>query len=460
VSPGEPALEEGLAGRPKLDAARLAVAGRRSPRSRERRLLRRIRDLPYARHMRMRADLVLLATAVTLAGGAAARGTADAANPYPGYRSELYSKPESWLCRPDKDDVCDHDLDATIVRASGQTRVERWRAASNPKIDCFYVYPTISTDRTGNSDLVPGDDEELFVVRQQAARLGAECRVFAPIYRQVTLTALTGRLSGNPIPSSSELAYADVRDAWKHYIANDNRGRGVVLIGHSQGAGHLTALIRNEIDPNPELRNRLVSAMLLGTSLQVPDGEEVGGDFQNVPLCSSRTATGCAIAYASFRADAPPPANSLFGAARQEGWQAACVNPAALAGGSGVLHPYLPTDGRSLPITPAGEPIDWVDPSLGIAIRTSFVALPDFVEAECAEHDGFHYLAITVDGDPSDPRIDDIGGDLTPEWGLHLVDVNLAMGDLVSLVASQGRAWCAAHGCGGGTRRALPSLRR
>jgi len=54
---------------------------------------------------------------------------------------------------------------------------------------------------------------------------------------------------------------------------------------------------------------------------------------------------------------------------------------------------------------------------------------------------GFSYLRITVEGDPSTPRIDDIGGDLTPEWGLHLVDVNLAMGDLVDIVRNQADAY-------------------
>jgi Protein of unknown function (DUF3089) len=381
-----------------------------------------------------------------------------AANPYPGYHSEIYADPAHWLCRPDTDDVCDHDLDATIVRASGQTRVERWRPASRPPIDCFYVYPTISTDPGGNSDFLPGDDQELFVVRQQAARLGSACRVFAPVYRQVTLTALTARLGGVDVPVDPALAYGDVLDAWKHYIANDNDGRGVVLIGHSQGSGHLTALIANEIDPRPMLRDRLVSAMLLGTSLQVPEGADVGGDFAHVPLCRRRDQIGCAIAYASFRSTSPPPDNSLFGGSGGPGLQAACVNPASLGGGSGTLHPYLPTDGRSLPITALPAPPPWVDPSLGTEIRTPFVTLPDFVEAECAERDGFVYLALAIKGDALDGRIDDIGGDLTPEWGLHLVDVNVAMGDLVALAESQGRAWCARHRCGA-PRSRLPLLR-
>src|SRR5262249_32182 len=143
-------------------------------------------------------------------------------------------------------------------------------------------YPTISSDPGGNSDLIPDANAELFVVRQQAARLGSVCRVFAPVYRQITLTALLANLSGHPIPVDSALADADLLDAWKHYIANDNEGRGVILIGHSQGASRLVTLIKREIDGNVDLRARLVSAILLGTSLQVPVGKTVGGDFANI----------------------------------------------------------------------------------------------------------------------------------------------------------------------------------
>ena len=369
-------------------------------------------------------------TTATAAGGAAV-------NPYPGYQSAIYSDSANWLCRPDKDDVCDHDLDATIVKANGHTSIEHWHAARHPKFDCFYVYPTISTDPGHNSDLIPGDDQELFVVHQQAARLGSVCRVFAPVYRQVTLTSL---VAGTTTAADRATAFADVLDAWKHYIANDNGGRGVLLIGHSQGAGVLTALIKSEIDPNPGLRGRLVSAMLLGTSLQVPDGRDVGGDFANIPLCHTPNDTGCVITYGSFRATAPPPPNSLFGRSFSPTTQAACTNPASLKGGTGTLHPYFPTDGKSLPILPAVMPV-WVASSKAVTIKTPFVTLPRFVDSECAEHNGFVYLSLIVKGDPSDPRIDDIGGDLTPEWGMHLIDVNVAMGDLVSLARSQGKAF-------------------
>jgi hypothetical protein len=384
----------------------------------------------------MRYPLLAAAVALVIVAAATPAKSRDTSNPYPGYSSATYTDPAHWLCRPDKDDVCDTDMDATVLKANAKTKVERFRAAKKPKIDCFYVYPTISTDNAGNSDLVPGDDQELFVVRQQAARLGSVCRVFAPVYRQVTLNGLLAVLGGGgAVTIDRNLPYNDVVDAWKHYVANDNGGRGVVLIGHSQGAGILTQLIKNEIDQVPALRARLVSAILLGTSLQVPTGADVGGDFENVPLCRSKKQTGCAITYGSFRSTVPPPSDSLFGRSGGPGLEAACTNPANLAGGSGTLHPYLPTDGKTLPISPVLNP-DW-----GAPISTPFVALPDFLSAQCAEHNGFHYLEITVHGDASDPRIDDIGGDITPQWGMHLVDANVAMGDLVTITKSQAKAF-------------------
>lgn len=385
--------------------------------------------------------------AVTLAAGARP-AVAAPPEPYGPYHSAVYAELANWVCHADAVDGCDGDLDATAVASDGGLTREAWTAAANPDFDCFYLYPTVSIDPGGNSDLVPGEAEEIFVTRQQAARLGSVCRVFAPVYRQVTLTALASALGGNPIPSDSGLADADVLDAWKHYVANHNHGRGVLLIGHSQGASRLITLLRGEIDARPALRNRLVSAMLLGTSFQVPVGADVGGQLASIPLCRTAQDTACVISYSSFRATAPPPANSRFGRSLQAGWQAACTNPAQLASGTSALQPYFPTSGRGLPLGPPPPVPPWVDAELGVTIDTPFVTLPGMLAAECRVDNGFSYLAITVNGDPDDARIDDIGGDLTPDWGLHLVDASVAMGDLVSIAAQQGEAFLAGR-CAG-----------
>lgn len=350
-----------------------------------------------------------------------------------------YSQPQNWLCWPGRADACAIDNTATVVKADGSLSKETWKADPAAKIDCFYVYPTVSMDPGVISDMTP-NAEERRVVEQQLARFASKCRVYAPMYRQFTLTALRAAIGGGPAAAAlagprPNTGYTDVVDAWNYYLANENKGRGVVLIGHSQGSGVLTQLIANEIDGKPA-QEKLVSALLLGTNLPVEKGKDVG-TFKSVPLCKSATQTGCAVAYASFLEAAPPPANSRFGKPREPNspMEAACVNPAALAGGKGELHPYLAlaTNGNA-----AG---DW---SRGKTVETPFVTTPGLLSAHCVNAGGFSYLAVAVNADPNDPRIDVLKpGAVTPDWGLHLVDVNIAMGDLVSLVDSQGKAYLA-----------------
>ncbi len=365
-----------------------------------------------------------------------------------------YSKPESWLCRPDKKDgACGVDLTTTVVAANGQLTVESWTANPNAPIDCFYVYPTVSNDQAPNSDMVPGPEERR-VVAQQFARFGLVCRLYAPLYRQVTLTALLAGQMGKPMPVDRALAYNDLADAWTYYLEHDNRGRGVVLVGHSQGSMVLTQLIRNEIDGKP-VQDRLVSALLAGTNVPVPRGQDAGGAFQRVPLCRSASQTGCVVTYASFRADVPPPANSLFGRVVAPTMIAGCTNPAALGGGSADLHAYLPAAGRLFETS--AEPRSWVMPAKPIA--TPFVSVPGLLTAQCVADEHGSYLAVTVHGDPADPRTDDIAGDVVANgqvqanWGLHLIDVNLAIGNLVDLVARQAKAYLASQKPAGSVRR-------
>jgi hypothetical protein len=290
------------------------------------------------------------------------------------------------------------------------------------------------------------DPAEMNVVKQQFARFGSKCQPYAPMYRQVTLVGLRRMLApGAAVTLDQGLQYDDVKDAWNYYLQHDNKGRGFVLVSHSQGSFILNRLVREEIDGKP-IQSRMLSAILLGTTIAVPKGKDVGGSFQHVPLCKSASQIGCVITYASFRSTVTPPANSLFGKVPDANMVAACTNPTALAGGTGELHAYLDAAGRT--ITGTTRPKPWVTPEQ--PIDTPFVSVPGLLTARCSSNENASgYLEVTVHGDPSDPRVDDIVGDIgnppnvLANWGLHLVDANLSMGNLLDIVSAQTKTYLA-----------------
>lgn len=376
---------------------------------------------------------------------------------YRDYMSQNYADDAHWLCRPNRSDICSGDLDSTTVAADGTLTVVPFKAAKDPAIDCFYVYPTISRDPGSLSDWNASDTEEGYAALNQAARLRSQCRVFAPIYRQRTLGVIARRAaSGGDSGMTAEEAaqpYADVLDAWRTYLAHDNKGRGVVLIGHSQGSAVLSQLLAEEIDPDADQRSLLVAAYLAGWAVTVPAGADVGGTFQHVPPCRAGEQFGCVVSWASFRSTAPPPANTRFGFDRTGGGPAVCVDPAALAASlEGDLpspdamvpaHGEFPASRTASILAAPGDaaPAPWVDG--GPTITTPFVSLPGLVTVRCVADARVGYLSVDVHGDPGDPRADDIGGDLTPDWGLHLVDINLVADDIARTIGAQAKAWSA-----------------
>lgn len=378
---------------------------------------------------------VLLAILLA-AASAAPLAAQDAAEPD-------YGEDTSWLCRPDRIDACATDQSLTVVTAGGVTRAEALVPDADPAFDCFYVYPTVSLDPGANSNMVAGS-EELRVAHAQAARFRQHCRVFAPLYRQVTLTALRSLMTGGTMAPDRAMAFGDVARAWNSYLAQDNDGRGVVLIGHSQGSGMLKQLL--EAMPEGE-RDQVISALLIGTNVERSKDDPSAGDFAWMPPCTRSDQHGCVVSYVTFRHDAPPPANSRFGRAQSAGMEVLCVNPADLMGDADGTQAIFSTGGvgtSSEPMTEwvVGEPLP----------TTNFVGAPGLIEAHCTAQGGAHYLAVTVHGDPADPRVDEITGDVVvagsrlADWGLHLIDMPVVMGDLVALTARQHATWAQAQG--------------
>ena len=350
-----------------------------------------------------------------------------------------YADAANWLCLPGREDGCSRALPTTTLNANGYGPVGQARPAASPAVDCFYVYPTVSRDHELNSDMNAGPEEQA-VIAVQLARFASVCRTFAPLYRSATLAMIPRAMQGQDVSANFNLAYGDVVNAWRHYLAHHNQGRPFVLIGHSQGTIHLSRLLAEEIE-GKEAAGRMLSAMLLGYNVEVPEGQAVGGTFRSTPLCTRAGQTGCVVTYVSFRATNPPPAGALFGRSARAGHTIACTNPASLAGGSAPLDSYWFTASPPAQGAPA---IAW---SSAGPPPTPYLRTEGLASATCV-HDGqTGYLAVSVNADPGDPRTDNIPGDvyfagtILPGWGLHLVDVNLAQGDLIRIVEAQARAY-------------------
>ena len=320
-----------------------------------------------------------------------------------------------WLCKPGlTSNPCTSPLTATVQAADGGSRIERSRPARRPRIDCFYVYPTVSAQPAIQATRSK-DPELKAIARLQASRFSQRCRVFAPVYRQITLRGIASGGLGSP--EMRARAYGDVRAAWRTYLRRHNRGRGVVLLGHSQGTFMLRELVTREIDRRAKVRRRLVSALLIGGNVLVERGRNRGGDFRNVRACGTARQTGCVVAYSIY--DEVPPAGSIFVRAPSPDQRVLCTNPASLRGGRGLLDTYA--------LAPAGAPTPWL-------------AYPNRYAARCRSEGGATWLHAEPTGGAADTR--PVSGPvLGPSWGLHLVDASLPLGNLVDLVRTQEKAY-------------------
>ncbi len=354
-----------------------------------------------------------------------------------------------WLCQPGRaPDPCAGNPAISAVTASGTVGpAARPSSAAASKFACFYVTPATSLvqTRTGNTGLAV-TRLDTYIAAEQAAAFSQVCEVWSPLYRAQTLPAVLKGLAGdeNIMRSTFTVAYDSVLPAWQWFLAR-TAGKPVILVGDSQGAAILIHLISQRLDDQPADLRRLLVAILVGGNLQVPAGKTIGATFTNVPLCTSATQPGCAIAFSSYSSQ--PPANSVFGRPGQgaslqsqqtatAGQQVACVNPAALGGGTGDLDPYLLTASQ----TGLTEPV-----------HTPWVTYPGLYSATCERGGGATWLQVTSLAGTSHtrpvvtqahvPATPDTG----PAWGYHGYEYNLTLGNLLNDVASEEAAWQSSH---------------
>jgi hypothetical protein len=361
-------------------------------------------------------------------------------------------------------------LDATSITPDGSPHQESYQVGSSEPVDCFYVYPTV--DILPNPLLQVGNlpptvnDQDFTAALLQLGRFANVCRLFVPEYRQASIVQGVGGLL---IPADLGLGRMDVEQAFLDFWNTDNidpathQHRPFIVLGHSQGSWAASWLIAKDVETDPTMRAHLVSAILPGGDVQAPDGAPAGGGddpdstFQYLGACArtspaSPMPTGCVVAYSSYDlpAGTHPDPGANPGRSRAAGHHVLCTNPAALLAGTTPdtqlnLDAYLPTqqllDGN--PLLPNGQLslllIGWNfrdDPS-------GFTRYSAQLQGQCESVDdssgNASWLQVTGQTDLF-PAPGSSSG-----LGLHVVDFNVALGDLVALAAAQSNAWLNQH---------------
>lgn len=159
----------------------------------------------------------------------------------------------------------------------------------NAAADVFYVHPTVYLiGKNWNGDL---DDKSLNhkgdeCVKFQAAVFNSCAQVYAPRYRQAHIRAFIDTTKGK---LALDFAYTDVKLAFEHYLKNWNKGRPIILAGHSQGAHHLIRLLKEYFDGTP-LQKQLVAAYTIGMPIRK-------NEFKNIPVGDSATQVNCFVTW-------------------------------------------------------------------------------------------------------------------------------------------------------------------
>jgi hypothetical protein len=348
---------------------------------------------------------------------------------------EGYDDPALWLCHPskptDEDQCLANDLTATEILPDGTTQVVEHTVATDPTFDCFYVYPTVDIRfQPGQTENFDDITQELDPLLNQFARFTSICRTFAPLYHQVTI----GTFGSAEAPALLDAAYADVLAAFESYLENHAEDRDFVILGHSQGTYMTTRLVQEVIEPDAALRERMIAALLIGGSFSVAPGDVTGGTLTTIPLCETEDQVGCVLAYRTFAADYPPTMGTQ--ATDIPGNDLACTNPASLDGASAKLGGvFFPTFTHQ----------EAVFPTMDFGLDTPFVLYRDFYAASCElDMDGLGFLAIAVDPEPGDVRMNQVDFAMplfNPSFlGLHVLDYNFAMQELLDHVAAKAAA--------------------
>ncbi|GGB35490.1 hypothetical protein GCM10011380_26120 [Sphingomonas metalli] len=207
-------------------------------------------------------------------------------------QSHVYDRRILWLARPDIPG------NPALWTPAGETPGPAGKGAA-----VFFIHPTsyVSRDHwNAPIDDPETNDRAALFLRGQASAFNAVGEVWAPRYRQATFGAFL--TSAADADRALQAAYRDVSAAFDSFLTQIDRRRPIILAGHSQGALHLTWLLRDRVAKDPRLARRIVAAYVVGW----PVSRATDLPSMGLPECAGAEAAGCILSWQSFAEPADP----------------------------------------------------------------------------------------------------------------------------------------------------------
>jgi len=336
-----------------------------------------------------------------------------------------YDQDANWLCRVGLNRACPASLATRTFATDGTLSEGSIEADPSAPVACFVVYPTLDLRLgTGLHHKTDKVDRPARWVQTVAGPLADVCTVYAPVYRQVRIGTYLGKPTDHK-EQCFDSAYGDVLAAFEAFLVAEP-GRPFVVVGHSQGAQHLSRLVRERIETDPAVLERMVAAYPIGWSLGTDSGGLTGGSFQTVPVCSAADQTGCVVGFRSFLEGEERPEVRDF----REGEQEVCVNPGSPdATQDKALLSAFSLDASS-PLFDAPDTIP----------EDAIVRWEGAFEAQCTGDPGDRALSVRWVR-PDEPPVNLSAGALRGSNGTHILDMALGIVDIHDDIARRTESW-------------------
>ena len=199
-------------------------------------------------------------------------------------KSPTYESLDDWLVHPEK-----KQLNYTYLSENNNLL----------KADVFFVVPTLFSDKRNtswNSNIYDEKFSELLIessIKYQATAWLNAGNLYSPNYRQAHFRVFDERFWSNGGEDAYNLAYQDIKKAFEVYLKNFNKGKPIIIAGHSQGAGHLKRLLQEVFD-GKEIENKLIAAYLIGTKI-------TKDDFFSLKLMNKEDEIGGYVTWNTFK---------------------------------------------------------------------------------------------------------------------------------------------------------------